>query len=223
VNKKKIYQLVLEQIQEGLSDGSLQKGGKLPTERELAQKLQVSRASIREALRVLDVLGIITSRHGGGNFINHRLERSLLEPFSIIYRSMNSSLPDILEIREILESQLVKTAARSINKKNLAELKNLGDQLEGADNIENWTKIDKKIHYEIIRASKNQLLIVILNSLSELFELQIKNLLKKIFNSRADRADLIKQHKKIIKAIEKRDEKNAELEMKNHFMFYKKH
>ena len=85
VKSTKIYEMVMEQIKDIVKKGELKSGDKLPSERDLCEKLEVSRASIREALRALQMLGLIESKHGEGNFINENIENSLLEPLSIFF------------------------------------------------------------------------------------------------------------------------------------------
>ena len=69
ISNKKVYEQVIEQIQKNIMDGTFKKGDKLPSERELSEKMAVSRTSIREALRVLETMGVVESKQGEGNFI----------------------------------------------------------------------------------------------------------------------------------------------------------
>ena len=75
VKNKKVYEEVIEQIKDMIYNGILKKGDKLPSERDMVEELQVSRTSVREALRSLEVIGLIESRQGEGNFIKESLDR----------------------------------------------------------------------------------------------------------------------------------------------------
>ena len=111
VKNTKIYEIVMEQIKDIVKKGEVKSGEKLPSERELGEKLEVSRASIREALKSLQILGLIESKHGEGNFINKNFENSLLEPLSIVFLLLGSKSEDVLELRKIIEPQIAALAA----------------------------------------------------------------------------------------------------------------
>ena len=85
VKNIKVYEVIMEEIKDIVKKGELKSGEKLPSERELADKLEVSRTSVREALKALTMLGLIESKHGEGNFIKSNFENSLLEPLSIVF------------------------------------------------------------------------------------------------------------------------------------------
>ena len=74
IKNTKIYEKVIEQIKDMVKKGEIKSGDKLPPERDLAEQLQVSRTSVREALRSMEMLGLVESRQGGGNFIKNNLE-----------------------------------------------------------------------------------------------------------------------------------------------------
>ena len=76
ISSKKVYEQVIEQIQESIFNGELKKGDKLPSERELSEQMRVSRTSIREALRVLETLGVVESKQGEGNFVCSNIKNS---------------------------------------------------------------------------------------------------------------------------------------------------
>ena len=75
----KVYDQFIEEIKNKIKCGEIKKGDKLPSEREMAESLRVSRASIREALRALEVIGLIESRQGAGNYIKTNFDNSLFE------------------------------------------------------------------------------------------------------------------------------------------------
>ena len=103
VKNMKVYEQVVDQIKEMVRIGQIKKGDKLPTERVMAEELQVSRTSIREAMRALEVVGLIESRQGAGNYIREEFDDVLLEPLSIVFMLQNGTNKDIFELREVLE------------------------------------------------------------------------------------------------------------------------
>ena len=108
ISNKKVYEQVIEQIQKNIMDGTFKNGDKLPSERELSEKMAVSRTSIREALRVLETMGVVESRQGEGNFICSNIEKSLLQPLSMMFKLNNGSWSDIFELRNILEIECAR-------------------------------------------------------------------------------------------------------------------
>jgi GntR family transcriptional repressor for pyruvate dehydrogenase complex len=90
----KIYEQIIQQIKDMIADGTLKSGDKLPTERELVEKFNVSRASIREALRSLENIGIVESKQGEGNFIGRNIENILYEPLELTTLIFKSELLD---------------------------------------------------------------------------------------------------------------------------------
>ena len=115
VKNLKIYELVMEQIKDLVKKGQLMSGDKLPSERELCEKLEVSRSSVREALKALQMLGLIESKHGEGNFIKENFEDSLLEPLSIVFLLLGSKNEEVLELRRVIEPEIAALAAKKYN------------------------------------------------------------------------------------------------------------
>lgn len=123
VKNMKVYEQVVDQIKEMVRVGQIKKGDKLPTERVMAEELQVSRTSIREAMRALEVVGLIESRQGAGNYIREEFDDVLLEPLSIVFMLQNGTNKDIFELREVLE---LSTIFLSVMRISDEELKKLG-------------------------------------------------------------------------------------------------
>ena len=90
-------------------------GDKLPSERELCEQLNVSRTSVREALRIFEILGIIECKIGEGNFIKDSFEDSLLEPLSMTFMLHGSKTGEILDLRKFIEPGMAALAAKNIN------------------------------------------------------------------------------------------------------------
>ena len=103
-----------------LKSGELKRGDKLPSERELALRLNVSRTSVREAIKALETLGLVESKHGGGNYIKNDFEDILLEPLSIVFMLLGSNDSEILELRKVIEPEVAKSmAAKILQMRNL--------------------------------------------------------------------------------------------------------
>jgi len=218
IKNKKVYQHVIEQIQVMVMDGTLKKGDKLPAERDLAEALNVSRTSVREALRALEIIGTIESRQGEGNFIGANMEKSLFEPLSVMFKLHQGKSADILELRIIIEIEAAKLAAERIEEKDMVILNELILALAEAKDENESVIIDKEIHYKIAEITGNYLIISVLNAISTLMESFIKEARVRIINWAKERNLLLQQHQEICASIIAKDPERAAQAMNAHFV-----
>ncbi|MDC4427159.1 GntR family transcriptional regulator, partial [Acinetobacter baumannii] len=156
----------VEQIKSMVEDEILKKGDKLPSERVMAEDLGVSRASVREALRALEVVGLIESKQGAGNYIKEDFGGLISEPLSIMFMLQGSDPIDIFELREVIELETVVLAARKITDTQLEGIKDILNELKENFDEDQNVILDKKFHYMIAEASGNKLIIDVLEVLS---------------------------------------------------------
>lgn len=214
-----ISKKVIEQIKDMLYEGTLNKGDKLPSERQMAEGLEISRSSVREALKELEIMGLIESRPGEGNFIKENFEDILFEPFSTMFLIKESSTKEILELREIIEKGNVSLAAKRITDEELKELKDILDKAEKSNSEDELVDLDVLFHYKIALASKNFLLQSILNAISSLIESSIQDTRKNILIEDIHKEIIKKQHNNIYEALKNRDKINSEKAMTIHLNY----
>ena len=202
----------MKQIKDIVKSGELKRGDKLPSERELALRLNVSRTSVREAIKALETLGLVESKHGGGNYIKNDFEDILLEPLSIAFMLLGSNNSEILELRKVIEPEVASMAAKNITENEIKELENIIEKLSKTTDSKICASLDKEFHYVIAKASKNHLLSTIVFSVSSLIEEYIDE--SKMYE--IDREKVINDHKIILEAIISHDSKKAFIEAKNH-------
>src|SRR5690606_19743366 len=112
VGRMTVTRRAVEQIKAMIADGTLHPGQRLPTERELAAKMGLSRSSMREAIRVLTTLGVLEARHGAGVYVTELHPRRLLEPFSVLAEvGRGTTLLEMLHVRRIVEPAAAALAA----------------------------------------------------------------------------------------------------------------
>ena len=121
VKRKRIYQDIVAQIQGLLGDGRLKPGHQLPSERELSELFQVSRASVREAIRALESMGFVEIRSGEGTYVASTVE-SLLSPLAFAIRQRRDAFREIFEARRILEPEIAALAAERANPSEVQRL-----------------------------------------------------------------------------------------------------
>lgn len=219
VKNTKVYEQVIEQIKEMIVSGKLKKGDRLPPERELVEQLQASRASIREALRALQIIGLIECRQGGGNYIRESFENSLFEPLSIMFILQNSKPEEILELRKIVEVETVVLAAEKITDEELAEIGALIEKLKESTDEEQSSKLDRELHYKIASSSRNFLVVSILGAVSSLIDSFIKDARERILKEYENKDVLIKQHEDVYKALLEHNKEKAASAMSKHLNF----
>jgi len=219
IKNTSISQKVIEQIKNMLYEDKLKKGDKLPSERQMAESLEISRSSVREALKELEIMGLIEVRPGDGNFIKENFEDILFQPFSTIFLIKESNPYEILELRKVVEKGAASLAASRISKDELAGIKNLLDKAKASSNEDNLTDYDVSFHYKIAQASKNFLLQSILNTISSLISTFISNVRENILIEKAHKEKIIEQHDAIYFALEKGDPILAETKMEEHLNY----
>ncbi len=223
IKNTKVYEQVMDQIKEMIDNGVLKKGDKLPSERDLVEELQVSRASIREALRALEVIGLIECRQGEGNFIKSSFQDNLFEPLSIMYMLEGTNPGDILELRKIMEVEAAGLAAKRITEEQLAELKEIMERFENCKDEELNAMIDKELHYKIAECSGNVLIFNILRTVSLLVDDFIKDARRLILADQDKKKMLLLQHKDIYLAVEMHSSVAARKAMRQHLDYTNKY
>lgn len=223
VKNTKVYEQVIEQIKGMITSGQLKKGDKLPPERELVERLQVSRTSVREALRALQIIGLIDCRQGGGNYIKEDFEDNLIEPLSLMFVLQNSRNTEILELRKILEVETATQAALRITPEQAATLQEIVEKMRQDPSEAENVALDKAFHYIIAQASGNNLVMSILLAVSSLMDSFIKEAREAIILKDENKKVLLEHHEKICAAITARDPKRAAQVMTDHMTLIIRH
>lgn len=172
--QNRIFQDVVEQIQEAIIQGDLKVGDRLPAERELKEMLQTSRSTLREALRVLEQKGLIEIKlgMGGGAVVKAVTTDRVAESLDLLIRSQQVSLQHIAEFRERVEGDVVMLATvrmkepdRILLKMLLAHARQCVDR--GAEGVSEFLTADKNIHLCFAKITGNPIYISILKTIHE--------------------------------------------------------
>lgn len=162
--KSRIFQNVVDQIREAILERRLKPGAMLPSERELRQTFNVSRGTLREALRVLEHMGLIEIKlgTGGGSYVKQAGIEQLMESFTLLIRSGSLSVSEIGEFREGIEGKIAWLAAKRASKEDIKELEDLlvhavSFKEKGLSAWEDFLDIDQQIHKKLAQISKNAL------------------------------------------------------------------
>ncbi|HSV96757.1 MAG TPA: FadR/GntR family transcriptional regulator [Spirochaetota bacterium] len=169
VTRSRLHEEIVSQMIGRIVEGRFRPGERLPAEREIAANLQVNRATLREALKKLEVMGLVEIRHGDGIYVKNYLESGNLELFkAIVYLDEvfdPGILADTLAIRKIIVPEMAARAAANRTDEQLGELKSIALAEGEKDMLER----DLGVHHLLARASGNLLYIFILNFFNQFF------------------------------------------------------
>lgn len=155
IRKKSVPEAIVNELKSLIDSGHIVPGSKLPGERELARMLNVSRPSLREALRALRLLGIVENRQGDGTYLASS-KKWPIEPFSIMLSIKRGALLDIFEARESIENTSAGLAALRRDEDDLKEMeKTLKKMRLNLNNPDGYIKYDLDFHKAVISATKN--------------------------------------------------------------------
>lgn len=217
VEAKKVYMEIVEQIRDLIKEGKLRPGDKLPPEHILAEEFGTSRPSVREALSALEILGIIGSRGGKGNFIKNSFKSALYETGFKELREEESPF-EILEARKAVESKIAEIAAEKATEGDIAAMRGSLDRMRSYITIiPKIMEYDREFHVNIAKAAHNAVLFSIIIHLTDALKERLwTNLKEKSWSVPGRPEKYIQQHTEILNAIEKRDSKEASRKMHDH-------
>jgi GntR family transcriptional repressor for pyruvate dehydrogenase complex len=170
----KVFQDVVAQIQEAILDGRLKTGDTLPSERQLKDMFNISRGTLREALRVLEQKGLIEIKLGvgGGSVVKDVNADQVSESLALLIRSQKVSLNHLAEFREDVEGIVAAHAAKRCTEADISQLRELLNKArkcldQGTSQRDAFIEIDKQIHMTLAAVSQNPIYISVLHSVHE--------------------------------------------------------
>jgi GntR family transcriptional repressor for pyruvate dehydrogenase complex len=197
--KDDVTHLLILRFQQLLSDGLLAPGTKLPPERELAASFGVARSSLRQALKVLEIMGVITQKVGDGSYLNKDASSVLAVPMEFLFLLDDTSLQELTELRLMMEPALAAKAAERANAEDIALLRQSINDLE-------QSKHDRVrlVHRAIFQASGNRLT----GRLFHMIHRAMLNMMM-VTSQLVDLEHTLDFHKPIFEAIQQRDPVSA--------------
>jgi len=213
IKRKRLYEDIVQQIHELIRQGTLKPGDRLPPERELAERLQVSRSSLREAIRALDLQGIVVSRPGSGTFINTNSAEDLVSTIASCLLVGRDDLSDIFEMRRLLEPQITALAVERATVANVRRMaKTLQDQELQISQGQTGVEADTAFHFAIAEATQNSALVRVFTTIADILR-QSRNLSLQT-PGRPQRS--LRSHREILRKIVERDMEGAREAMAHH-------
>ena len=216
IGEERAFDGILKQIIENIQTGNLKAGAALPAERTMAETMGVSRPAVREVLRALELLGIVKSVPGGGNYITENLDTWLIGPLSILFRLNNGYLRQNQQLRAALERETALLAAKKCTPLDAAELWMILARLDAAEDETTRGKLDQELHQKIARIADNPMLYSVLSAADQLTENIIEGTRDYIMKKNQSASVVDEQHHKLVEAIINGNVEEAELAMSQH-------
>ncbi|EQB20793.1 Lactate-responsive regulator LldR in Firmicute, GntR family [Dehalobacter sp. UNSWDHB] len=200
---KRIYEEIVDQISTLVAEGQIKAGDKLPSERDLAERLQVSRASVREALSALEIMGLLEIRSGEGTYIKHVNIESVIAPLPWVLSLEKDTIFELMEIRKILETQAAALAAERAEYQDLSAMRgSLFEIRKGQNTDRHGYPCDRDFHDAIAKGTKNKMLIHMLHMISDIMHQTLKMNWADTFEKEGMSELLYQEHEEIYQAIE---------------------
>ena len=213
---------VAGELERRILEGSLKPGDRLPSERDLAVELGVSRPSLREAIQKLVAKGLLTTRHGGGTYVTDRLEAPFVDPWQEMLSGHPMLQGDLLEFRHMLESQAAALAAERATDADIERLDAAYAALEkvyASNEMLACIDIDVAFHQAIAEAAHNVLIGHLTASLFRVIHGHISSNLEHLY-ARPQRWGLLQgQHRAIWQAIREHKPEAAAAAARAHIEF----
>jgi GntR family transcriptional repressor for pyruvate dehydrogenase complex len=217
LSRESLYEQVANALEKMIIGESLLPGDKLPAEREIAERLGVSRTVVREATRVLNVRGLVKIKQGSGTFVQRLSPRDAVAPISRLLKQGHSgnSLKNLCEVRRTLEIGMAGLAAERADEKDIVEMETIiEDMFKHVEDAERFVKCDLAFHSAIAAATHNELYDVLLIPITDLL-LEFR-LTDYRFDARSAIEGGLTHHHRILDHIRARDVSGARQAMSDH-------
>lgn len=207
------YEKVIDYIRNQIEAGNLTINSKLPTERTIAEELSISRNSTREALRILEHMGILKSIHGSGNYLTDNISMQMSEMLRYMILLKSVSKLDICHFRRDMEKSVCRVVMESeISEK---EINKISDILNSDPDKYGEAERDRLFHYSLIYATGNKLWICFMEAIMDIYREWIDEVLS---NADSGTKELLKEvHNSILLAIKERNMIKCEASIDKHY------
>ncbi len=219
VQPEKLSHSVVRQIEQLILRGILRPGERLPAERELAERLGVSRPSLREALADLQEKGLLTSRAGAGVYVADVLGSAFSDALVKLFASHDEALFDYISFRRDIEGLAAERAARMASDTDLKVVDALFQKMVAAAEkrgASDGARLDAEFHLSILEASHNVIMLHMMRSMFQLLREGVFYNRQIMFKQRTTRSALLEQHRKINDALQARDPVAARKAVEEH-------
>jgi DNA-binding FadR family transcriptional regulator len=214
IKTRRVFEDICEQIRHRLESGALKPGDKLPAERDLALEFKVSRPAVREALRTLEISGVVSLQKGvkGGAFIRDGNPALLTQSLKDLMILGSVTLRSLAEARQLINGMVIQLACERATEEDFVAIKQNIDFIESSDDLMHRANAGVLFFRLIARATRNEVLIMLVDSLSDIIRFVIDK------TGRKARPELVTVRRRILKALKARNAKPAILAMNEYLV-----
>lgn len=230
VEKRRTWQAVVDQLEEQILEGRLVAGDRLPGERQLAERLGVSRASVREALRVLEALEFVKAKTGTGEgsgsiIVTEPTAGGAVTNLLRLHLGLSHfTMEEVVEVRVLLETWTARLAARQANEEDLARLTDLVAQMESPSlSLWEFNELDTDFHVALSEVSGNRLLTYLMHAIRDSIRLTMVAAFENVGDWREAVQGPRREHTAVLRAVSSRDEDAAARTVENHIRAFYRH
>jgi GntR family transcriptional repressor for pyruvate dehydrogenase complex len=214
----RIRDFALNRIKDYITSGAVGPGQRLPSERELAEELGIGRNSLREALKVLEAVGLVESRVGDGTYITDQAAASIGRTLGMALAVWGGAIVEIIEARRMIEVSAAPVAAEKATASDLAALETALNRMDAMrrEDVRGYFAADMEFHRVVARATQNAIVSRIVGDLIDLLE-------RVLHQASVDQLPMIEEgsgtHRAVYDAIVRRDPAAAASAMRDHLQF----
>ncbi|MBO9410894.1 MULTISPECIES: FCD domain-containing protein [unclassified Ruegeria] len=222
IQTEKLSIAVVRQIELLILRGILRPGERLPAERELAERLGVSRPSLRDAISELQEQGLLTAKAGSGIYVAEVLGSAFSPALIRLFGSHEEAVFDYLSFRRDMEGLAAERAARMGSESDLKVVQTIFEKMEAAHSRnapEDEANLDAQFHMAIIEASHNVVMLHMMRSMFDLLRQGVFYNRQMMFNQRTTREAILDQHRAINTALQARNPEGAREAVQRHLSF----
>jgi GntR family transcriptional repressor for pyruvate dehydrogenase complex len=222
VQPEKLSTAVTRQIEKLILRGILRPGERLPSERELSERLGVSRPSLREAIAELQDKGLLTTKAGAGIYVADVLGNAFSDALIRLFADHDEAVFDYVSFRRDMEGLAAERAARFASDTDLKVIQTIFDKMEAAHQKRDPTdeaRLDADFHLSIIEASNNVIMLHMMRSMYQLLQQGVFYNRQTMFKQRTTRDMLLDQHRAINDALQARDPAGARAAVEAHLSY----
>ncbi|HXY03479.1 MAG TPA: FadR/GntR family transcriptional regulator [Terriglobales bacterium] len=211
-DRTKVFEAVADQIQQWILE-DLEPGDALPAERELVRMFGVSRSSVRDAIRKLELLGLVEPRQGSRTVVREPSAGAISAPLTSVLLQKRKVIAELLDLRKMLEPPLARRAAQHVSPKQIAHMEGILDRQESkVDSGAIAVAEDSEFHYCIATAAENSVVLKILDVLMDL----LRKTRERSLQTEGRQQKSLAGHRRILAALKQGDAKAAEAAMRQH-------
>lgn len=210
---QRLHEAIVELFHAQIQQGTLKHGSKIPAERVLAEQLKVSRSSVREAIRTLELQGLAVSKHGSGTFITTQSLNAVTTLMTSSLGNGDSQLHEIFEVRHLLEPQLAALAAERATSEEVNRLSTiLVEQQRQIMEGETGIDADTEFHFALATATHNSALVKVVSAVEDVLRQSRDRTLQQ--PGRSERS--LESHRQILHMVQTGDHQGAKSAMEHH-------